>query len=251
VPFVRFAEPREPREPRGELREPPARHAHVGEPAGDRVGGVEPDPGERDMRAQLAGRAGEQPGSADVGDVADRHLGHRELGALGDDPDAAVCRHPDPAAHDKAVHERDVGLGVAGDPGVEPVLLGEQRRELVTAPRRVLVEVADVAAGAEPALAGPVHEHRGDGAVVLPIVEGAGQRADHGQVERVELRGPVECEPPECSLAADEDALAHANAGGSWRAASIRLGPYHVSSRPLTSTDGAENASGPSSAVNR
>ena len=44
--------------------------------------------------------------------------------------------------------------------------------------------------------------------------------------------------------------LSRTSSGGRIRAASPRLGPYQVRSRPETRTDGAANASGPSSAVN-
>ena len=65
----------------------------------------------------------------------------------------AVERHADAAAHDDAVDQRDIGLRIARDRGVEAIFVGEELdRRGAGAPG--LVDVQDVAAGRErPALA--------------------------------------------------------------------------------------------------
>ena len=79
------------------------------------------------------GASREQPGAADVGDQADAGLGHGEPRALGDDTVAGVTGEPDAAAHDDAVLDRHVRLGVAADQGVEAVLVAPERARVARA----------------------------------------------------------------------------------------------------------------------
>ena len=100
---------------------------------------------------------------------ADAALGHGDPGALADDAVAAVAGDADAAAHDEAVHQRHIGLGVAGDPGVHPVLVGpEPARPGEVAAAAAGIDVGDIPAGAERPLAFGVDQHERDGGVVRP-----------------------------------------------------------------------------------
>lgn len=129
----------------------------VGESAQQGVGGADLRAREGEEGAKFARRQGQQPGAADVGDEADAGLGHGDPRPLGDDPDGAVRGDSDAAAHHDPVHEGDVGLGIAGDTGVEVVLVAPERRRGAAVPvAGVVVDGADVAARAQPALPAPV-----------------------------------------------------------------------------------------------
>src|SRR5690606_38011929 len=86
-------------------------------------GTAHPLAGEAQINPRLAGRMRQQPGATHVGDETDARLRHGELAALRHDAVAAVTGQTDAATHDDAVHEGDVGLGIAADIGVEPVLV--------------------------------------------------------------------------------------------------------------------------------
>ena len=86
-------------------------------------------------------------------------------------------RKSDAAAHDQAVHHHDNRLGIARDQDVEPVFdRPESRREPIGGMGRLslrtglagIVKRANVAAGAEAALAGAVEQHDADFRVCLP-----------------------------------------------------------------------------------
>ena len=140
----------------------------------ERVGAPHPVAGEREIGAGRAGQARQRIGRADVGEEADADLGHGELVAVAGDPMAAVKRDPDAAAHDDAVDEGHIGLRIALDADVQRVFVApEAQRLLVTAGLAEIVEVADVAAGAEGALAGAGHDDAGHRRVVGPCVERA------------------------------------------------------------------------------
>ena len=71
-----------------------------------------------------------------------------------------VAGEADAAAHRDAVRERDDGLRVLGDAGVEGVLGAEERAGALRIARAdLLVEIAHVAAGAQTAIAGAVEQH--------------------------------------------------------------------------------------------
>ncbi len=176
----------------GQFREPPGGYEVVGEPAEQRVGSSHGGPGEGEMGAEPTRRAPEEPGPADVGDEADAGLGHGDAGALGDDPNAAVGRDTDAAAHDDAVHEGHVRLGVAGDAGVEPVLVAPETGGGGVPGLGVVVDGADVAARAQPALSGTADQDLVDGGVLLPGAEGLVDPQHHGVGEGVEGLGAIE-----------------------------------------------------------
>ena len=126
----------------------------VGEAGADGVAGLHAVAGQAEVFAEVAGGLRQQPGAADVGDQPDAAFGHGDAGGFAGDAVAAVGRHADAAAHDEALHQRDVGFGVAGDAGVHPVFLGPEAAGVdEVALAAAGVELGDVAAGAEGAVA--------------------------------------------------------------------------------------------------
>ena len=108
---------------------------------------------ERQIHADLVGHAGEGPAHAVVREQADAGLGHGEAVALAGDPVRAVERDADAGAHHHPVDQRDGGLGEAVELPVERVF-GRQRLDRVRpAAPAPFGHLADVAAGAEGALA--------------------------------------------------------------------------------------------------
>jgi hypothetical protein len=101
-------------------RQPSARPAITASPA------PMVSPGQRQVFAQMARAAAQEVAAAHVREQADVGLGHGHLGALGHDAQAAALADAHAAAHDDAVHEGDVGLGVVVDQVVERVFLGEE-----------------------------------------------------------------------------------------------------------------------------
>ena len=117
---------------------------------------VDPGIAEREVLADAVRQARQVPAAADIREKADTGLGHGEGRALGSDAVAAGHGDADSAAHDDAVHDRHHGLAIARDHHVEMVFDGpELLRQRIAGFRRI-IERADVAAGAEAAVAGAV-----------------------------------------------------------------------------------------------
>jgi len=76
-------------------------------------------------------------------------------------------RQSDTAAHDKAVHEGDIGFRELLDPDVEDVFLAPQYFSEIALNFRAFPERADVAAGAEAAFARALQYDDGDGGIGL------------------------------------------------------------------------------------
>src|SRR3546814_1329286 len=75
-------------------------------------------------------------------------------------PVRSVHGNPDPSTHGDTVDQRDIGLGIPLDEGVEAVFItveGDQIGLAASLPQTI--ERADVAAGAERPLAGRSEEH--------------------------------------------------------------------------------------------
>ena len=106
----------------------------VAEAGVDGVGRAHDLAGQAEVDAGFARRVRQQPGAADVGDQADAGLRHGELRALGDDAVARVAGQADAAAHDDAVLDGDVRLGVAADQRVEPVLVAPELARAAPSP---------------------------------------------------------------------------------------------------------------------
>jgi hypothetical protein len=101
-------------------------------------------------------------------------------------------RQPDAAAHHDAVHEGYVGLGELRDAGVENVLLAPQHLAEIAPRLGALIERADIAAGAQAALARPLQHDHGDGRVGLEPVERLLDVAKHLQRHRIDRLRPVQ-----------------------------------------------------------
>ena len=126
------------------------------------VGGSKPLAGERRIGAGLARHARQQPRGADVRKKPDADFRHGELEFFSRDPVRSVDGNPDAAAHDDAVDQRDIGLGIMLDEGVERVFVAPERQRLGLPPGTAeVVERADVAAGRERPLAGAADDDAG------------------------------------------------------------------------------------------
>ena len=64
--------------------------------------------------ADVARALRQEIAATDVGEEANRRLGHGELGALGQHAQLGALADAHAAAHDNAVHQRDVGLRGSG-----------------------------------------------------------------------------------------------------------------------------------------
>ncbi len=156
------------------------------------------------MRAELAGAAREQPAAPHIRREANPHLGHGGHEPLGREPVAGVAREPDATAHDDAIHDHDERLGVTRDAGVEGVLLRPELARSIGPLAGGVVERHDVAAGAQPAVALAVEQHRVDRIVLLDDVERLAELAHHLERERVDGPRPVEGESRQPPLGAQE-----------------------------------------------
>ena len=105
----------------------------------------------------------------------------------------AVHRHADAAAHDDAVDQRDIRLAVVLDRRVERIFVApELQRLVVAAGLAEIVEMADIAAGREGALAGGLDHDARDRRVVGPGVKLRAQRQHHRMGDGIERLRPVE-----------------------------------------------------------
>ena len=151
------------------------RHAMGGDGGGDAIGRVEPLAGQRAIGAKLARHPRQEPGRADVGEKSDADLRHRERKAVAGDAMRAVHRKADAAAHDDAVDQRDIGLGIVLDDGVEDIFLAIERQHLVVpAGGAGIIERADIAARRERPAARRRHHHARDRGIVPPILSTGG-----------------------------------------------------------------------------
>ena len=108
----------------------------VGEAGVDGVAGAHAVAGDAEVLAEAAGGAGEELRGADVGDEADHAFGHGDLGGLADDAVAAVAGDADAAAHDEALHQRDVGFRQAAMRAFIRYSSAQKRRPWSKSPRR-------------------------------------------------------------------------------------------------------------------
>lgn len=146
----------------------------------------------------------QQPGRADIREVADPGLGHCQPGALGHNAVAAMSGNPDAAAHDDAVHDGDIGLAVAGDAAVDDELLAPELSALCRALTAAFIDHADIAAGAEPALALARDNHGRNLRIVLEFGQRRCDQPDHRDIETVECARAVQPDPAYRPLARDD-----------------------------------------------
>ncbi len=138
----------------GQTGEGGARNEGVRQAERERVAGVGAKPGQGKIDARMMGEPGQEKRSPDVGEKADADLRHGENEAFARDAMRRVDRDADAPAHHDAVDQRDDGLRIGPDAPVELIFLAPERELLrVVAGAAELVEMTDVAAGAERLLA--------------------------------------------------------------------------------------------------
>ena len=183
----------------------------VGELAENCVGRVHALAGQRHIGAGEAWRARQPIGSADIGKEADADFRQGDGRTLGDDPVRRVRREADAAAHDQAIHHRDEGLRITRDQHVEIIFRRPELLRQRTARLCRIIKRADVAARAQPALAGAVEQHGADGRIGRPRAQQRGHGDGHVERERVERLRPVQRDAAQRALLADDQvAVLHA-----------------------------------------
>ncbi len=171
------------------------------------------------------------PAAADVGEEADAGLRHGEGGPLGGDAPPRRRRDADPAAHGDPVHHRDDRLGIGEEQVVEAVFGEEEFARRRAALPRAVGEKADVAAGAEAALAGMVDQHRLDAGVAAPREQGLDHQPAHAKRQGAERLGPVQRQPPDPALDARQNlrlGLAHFKSSRAMITRMISLVPSRI-----------------------
>ena len=181
----------------------------VARPSSSQSAVAEPRAGQHHPDAGAAVQPRQEPAGADVRKEADAGLGHGQARPLGGDAVVGRQRDADAAAHGDAVHHRDDRLGVDRDQMVELVLGVEELERRRAALRGALGQHADVAAGAEAARAFVVDQHRLDGRIAAPLQQRRRHRLAHPKRQRAQRRGPVQRQPADGALAADDQFVSH------------------------------------------
>ena len=198
------------------------RHDRIGKAGMDRVRAVHGLPGQSEVRADLARRTRQQPGAADIGKEAEPDFGHREFRLVGHDAVRGMRRQADAAAHHDAVHEGDIGLWEFLDPGVQDVFLAPQDLAEIALDLGAFPERADIAAGAQAALARAFQQDHRDRGIGLERVERLVDVAEHLQRHGIDRLRPVQADDAgRAFLARDQVALDDGSIGH--RAPSISL----------------------------
>src|SRR5262249_53590419 len=144
-------------------------------------------------------------------------------GPVGDDAVAGMRRQPDAAAHHDAVHEGYIRFWKFGDAGVENVLLSPQDFSEIAADLRTLIERADIAAGAQAALAGAFQQDQADRGIGLEAIQRLIDVPEHLQRHGIDGLRPVEPDDPGAAFAPrNQVGLSHSG-WRSHRAPSISL----------------------------
>ena len=173
------------------------------------VGGLDPGPGQGEPETDPTGQTGQEPPPSDVREEADAGLGHGEGRALGGEAVAGRGREADAAAHGDPVHHRDDRLRIGKEQMIQSVL-GEKEGARQAAVRGAAVgQHADIAPGAEAALAGMVDQHRLDSRIPAPVRKDRYAGRAHNGREGVEGLGPIQGQPPQPAVARDPNLLAH------------------------------------------
>ena len=137
-------------------------------------------------------QARQKIGRPDVGKKADADFRHGKDEIVAADAMRAMQRNADAAAHDDAVDQRDIGLGIGLDAAVEDIFLRpEPELAGVIGGFALFVKQADVAAGAEGAPLA-LRDDEFDLRIMLPKIERPGDFAHHIQGQRIERLWPIE-----------------------------------------------------------
>lgn len=156
------------------------------------VGYVDGASGQRQIQPGFAGKAGEKPGSAHIGEEADPDFRHCKTIIGTRDTVGPVMRDTDASAHDDTVYQGNMGFQ---EPVQRPVVLIFSAVELQDggdiAGAPPVIECADIPAAAKGASAGRLHDDAVNMRIVRPLfvlgVEGGKHFVGHG----VERLGPV------------------------------------------------------------
>ena len=167
----------------------------------DRIRPVHGLPGQTKIRADLAGRVRQQKSAADIRKEAEPDFGHSELCLFRHHTVAAVRRQADAATHHDAVHEGDIGFWELLDAGVEDVFLPPQDFSEIALDLRALPKRADVAAGAQPALARAFEQDHRDLGIGIECIQRLDDVAKHLQRHGIDRLRPVEADDAGGALA--------------------------------------------------
>ncbi|MNS59701.1 hypothetical protein D3C72_926640 [compost metagenome] len=190
-----------------------ARHKMGVNAQGYRIRRLQPSAGQRQPDARLPRQARQEPAPAHIREQADARFRHGVGGALGGDPNIRRLADPHAAAHDDAVDDGRDRLGIIEHQMVQLILGLEEGLGLRRIPRPALGDHADVAPGAETALARMVDQHRLHGVVASPGQQRLDHRLAHGPVQRMDRLGPVQGDAADMVLDAGDDfgMLVHAS----------------------------------------
>ena len=180
-------------------------------------------PRQRQVFADMARAVAQEVTAAHVREQTDIGFGHRHFCVLRDDAYPCPQRNTQTAAHDHAIHERDIGLGVGLDQVVKGVFLGEEvfkcLKLIGIARQRCLVKKANVTTCTKPAeqalrragssdLVGAAYRHQQHGRIVPESPQRRREVTHHLQAERVERLGPIQGYEPRTAAPLYDD-VAH------------------------------------------
>ena len=152
--------------------------------------------GQAQIFATSPSQTAEKETPAHIGKQANVGFGHGHLGALGDQAQSRSLGQAHAAAHDDAIHESDVRLGVGVDQVVEGVFLGEKVFQGRVTGQSRLVKKTNISAGAEMTehalFVAAADGHRQHLGVVTPSQQASRQLAHHGQGQGVQGPRPIQ-----------------------------------------------------------
>ncbi|MNS90983.1 hypothetical protein D3C72_1250560 [compost metagenome] len=166
---------------------------------------LQPRPRQRQPNPRLPRQPRQEPAAPHVGEQADARLGHGVGGALRGDANIRRLADPHAAAHDDAVDDGRDRLGIIEHQMVQLILGLEEGLGLRRIPRPALGDHADVAPGAEAALARMVDQHRAHGLIAAPGQQRLDHRLAHGPVQRMDRLGPVQGDAADVVFDAGDD----------------------------------------------
>ncbi|MCY1177768.1 hypothetical protein D9M73_180910 [compost metagenome] len=175
--------------------------APVGQRGIKRIGCTDMIAGQRQVDTQLARQTRQEVAATDIRVETDAHLGHAHTGRLGDHPEGRTLYQPHSTAQDKAIHQRQHGLGIVVNVLIEPVFLGQEHKVLVITAQVAFIEHADITARAKRLLAVGTQHHSQHLGVFFPGLEMLIEQTNHRQRQGIEPCRPIQRQVP--------DAVAH------------------------------------------
>ncbi len=163
----------------------------IGQAAVQGIGGADLHAADSEIDPQLPGYARQEVTAANIREVTDGHLRHRQAAALGDYPQVGALHQAHAATQDKTVHQRQHRLAVVVDGQVKGIFLDEEVLVQAVAAVVTVVQRADIAAGAESLVPRATQDDGVDQRILGPVVQVLLQGADHRQGDGVEAGGAV------------------------------------------------------------